>query len=169
MFRIFSITIMVLILAFMSGCNDNTPDQQASQKARQNLRDNFTTSSPSQGLQLPHHLLIVLRQEMRKIEVGMGQLLSNLAQGRGIEAEKIARNIHDSFILKQELSKEDLEQLISLLPKLFVKLDRGFHQSALEVAEAAGQNQFAKAIVSYSEMAQACVNCHSQFATHRFP
>ena len=106
---------------------------------------------------------------MVEITAGMGELLSHISQGNATEAAEIADKIHNSFILKQELSHTDLQQLVSLLPADFIQMDRTFHANAAKVAEAAGRQDFKTAIEIYSAMALACVDCHGQYATDRFP
>jgi hypothetical protein len=122
-----------------------------------------------QNLELPKHLSAVLRREMAELLGGMSVMFTHLVQGDGTAAAEIAGKIHDSFILKQELSEEDMKQLIGLLPEGFVTFDRSFHASAEKLALAARDNDLQTAIHLYGEMAQACVNCHMTYATKRFP
>ena len=120
-------------------------------------------------LELPEHLSTVLRKEMVELTDGMGVLLSHLAQGNAADAAEVAEKIHKSFILKQELSKADLKQLVGLLPEEFIEMDRTFHSNAAKIVEATHRKDFTTAIHLYGQMAQACIDCHGQYAVNRFP
>jgi len=120
-------------------------------------------------LELPPNLLHLLQQEMQQIESGMHLLLNHLSKGEANKAANIAMKIHNSFILKQSLSPQELQQLISLLPTGFVHMDRAFHSQAKKLAQAAERHDFAAGMKIYGKMAQACVSCHEQFAQERFP
>lgn len=136
-------------------------------------QDDFTNDSQREiivsKVELPERFLEILRQEMNQLNGGMGSLFSYMIRGQGEEASAVATNIHNSFILKQELSKEELSQLVSLLPEKFVNLDRGFHELAEKIATALNSGDFRKSGQIYGQMVDACINCHSQYATQRFP
>lgn len=123
----------------------------------------------STQIDLPPNFRSVLQQEMQEIESGVQLLLNHLARGEAQNAADIAMQIHKSFILKQSLSPEELQQLVSLLPAGFVRMDRAFHSNARKLAEAARQNDFTTGIKIYGEMVQACVSCHTQYAIEKFP
>lgn len=120
-------------------------------------------------LDLPPKLAGLLRREMIELDTGMHTLHSALVRGDGERAAETAQKIHDSFILKRELSKEELKTLVSQLPKDFVKRDRALHETSAELAEAARQDDFETAAERYGEMTRACVGCHSAHAAERFP
>lgn len=170
--RLTAFIIILTVSAILSTCSQDRPPEEKSEAAGD-------TAGPAPGaasgveikpgqVKLPDYLLVVLRTEMRQLEVAMGKLLSNLAQGNP-EAAEVAQNIHNSFILKQELSETDLKKLVSLLPEEFLKLDRGFHATAKKLVESVHQNEFNTAIQLYGEMAQTCVACHTRYASERFP
>ncbi len=170
--------ILAILLAaglLFSNCNRNKSEEDPHHSAAEtsDLTHSPAGQSPEisapQKLKLPEHLLTVLRKEMQLIEAGMGELLAHLARGNAEEAQKTAEKIQHSFILKQSLSKAELKQLVSLLPKEFIQMDRTFHGNAGKVAEAVRQGDFNGAAVLYSDMAQSCVRCHTQFAAERFP
>ncbi|MDQ7053380.1 MAG: cytochrome c [candidate division KSB1 bacterium] len=139
------------------------------QKTTQTISMAQSDTLQSQQIQLPERLMSVLRKEMQLIEVGMGQLLSHLAQGKANEAATVAQNIHDSFILKRNLSPDELQQLVSRLPAAFVRMDRDFHDSAQKLATAVQHGDFVTAIQLYANMSRACVSCHALYAAERFP
>lgn len=168
------IFLIVAILGCLTGCSNESPNKEDHLEENAHTQQTehseiHSNEAKPEKLELPEHLLNILRIEMQQIDSGMGNLLSSLAQGNAEEAVKVAEHLHNTYILKQRLSKQDLKQLISLLPADFVKLDRGFHGNAQKIAEAVKQNDFETAVKLYSEMAQACVACHKQYAFTRFP
>ena len=110
----------------------------------------------------------MLRKEMRKIQTGMDELLLYLVRGQRTEASRIATRIHNSFILKQELSKQELKQLQNQLPAGFVELDQAFHKTAAKLAGAAKEGRMDEAMTHYHEMTGNCVTCHTRYARDRF-
>lgn len=166
-----SFLLTATILMVTGGCSKNK-EQPASKMSGELSHDSGSRiqeqNQPTQ-LHLPPNLLSVLQQEMQQVESGMQLLLDYLTRGEAQNAADIAMQIHDSFILKQSLSQEELQQLVSLLPTGFVHMDRAFHGYAKKLAEAAQQNDFAASIKIYGDMAQACVSCHAQYAAEKFP
>jgi hypothetical protein len=120
-------------------------------------------------LVLPDYLLEKLLVEMNAISDGMGELLTQLSMGHTEGAADVAAKIRDTFILKQELSQEELSELVSLLPAGFITMDRAFHGTAGKLSAAAASGDFETAIQHYTTMSQACVTCHAEWAAKRFP
>lgn len=120
-------------------------------------------------LHLPAPYLRLIRAEMLEIEGAMQEELGHLARGEARRGAEVARQIHQSFVLKQRLSEEERKELASLLPERFLRLDREFHGRAEGLAEAFEQGDFTAAAELYSAMTRACVRCHGRFATDRFP
>lgn len=168
--------IIILILALLvAGCHHEHSEDGHHAEAGEKVADPHDHGHEAidgprpEKLELPEHLANVLRKEMVEITSGMGTLLAHISQGNGVGAAAIATKIQNSFILKQELSPQDLKQLVSLLPEAFVTMDRTFHANAGKVATMADKKDFAGAMKLYGQMAQACVDCHGQYAADRFP
>jgi uncharacterized membrane protein YheB (UPF0754 family) len=111
----------------------------------------------------------LLREEMRSIQSAMGQIHSAIVMGQHDSVAENAQKIHDSFILQQSLTEQDRKDLMSAVPKGFIKLDKEFHQLAASLAEAGrgedtkGQHQL------FSKMTGNCIQCHSKYVSDRFP
>ena len=165
-----------LIVAILTGCSnesskkeDQLVENAHAQHTEHEHAEMHSNGASPEKLELPEYLRNILRIEMQQVDSGMGNLLSFLAQGNVDKSVKVAEQLHSTFILKQQLSQQDLKQLISLLPADFIQLDREFHRNAKKIAEAVKQHDFETSIQLYSEMAQACVTCHTQYAFTRFP
>lgn len=161
--------ICLLGLFHCSGDQGQPPPDESAEAAHDHGAGLDETAPRPEKLELPDSLLSALRAEMQQIEAAMGSLLSQLAQAQAAPAAATARNIENTFILKQELSEAALQQLVSLLPGPFLTLDRGFHENAARLATAAEKGDFNGAIDLYNQMSRACINCHQQYATKRFP
>ncbi|MBD3225661.1 MAG: hypothetical protein GF313_13110 [Caldithrix sp.] len=165
------ISIGLLSALLLNGCTktDRTMPEESNQQLHNKSATAETQDTTMEGLDLPVEFQTLLRQEMRQIEKGMKHLLTDLVRGRPNQAERMAQRIHNSFILKQQLSKQELKQLIKLLPDEFVRRDRIFHKQAKQLAEASKENNFQKSAKIYGQMVNGCVGCHSRFAAERFP
>ncbi len=109
----------------------------------------------------------LLSMEMLQIEQGMHKIFSHMVRGDYQEVNKIALNIRDSFILKRKLTKAQRAELRKL-PKAFLQLDQSFHEAAGDLANAAEFGDKDTVVEYYQKMVGKCVQCHANFATHRF-
>ena len=119
-------------------------------------------------LELPKKFLELIRAEMKEIETAMQEELGHLARAEAAEGARVARSIHESFVMEQQMTDEERQELRSLLPATFLAFDKDFHARAERMAGAFERGDFTTAAALYSEMTQACVRCHSRFATERF-
>ncbi len=159
--NIIKISLIFTLLITVS-CVENKEDKVANYIADEKEMTNY------EEVKLPPKFKDLLKEEMVKIQDAMQRLVPLLATGN-TEAADLAKQIHNSFILKKSLSKEELQELISLLPKGFVKLDRAFHTKAKDLAAAVRKNDFITGGKIYGEMVSGCINCHSHYASQMFP
>jgi len=111
----------------------------------------------------------LLTQEMISIQKAMMSMIPELAAGNYDKVAKIAKQIKESFILKQKLTKEQKRELHHKLPNRFVEMDGEFHKDAGMLAHVSQKKNAELANFYFSKMNNACVNCHAKFATHKFP
>ncbi len=109
-----------------------------------------------------------LIKEMHSINQNYQALVSNLAQGNWNDVIENSHNIHSAFILKQELSEEDMAELHRILPERFIEMDSKFHDHALKLAMAAQAKDGELASMYLGKMAEGCVSCHQVYAKGRF-
>jgi hypothetical protein len=110
----------------------------------------------------------LLSQEMLALQKGMMFLVPELASGNWQEVEKISKKIKASYILKKQLTKEQAKELHSKLPATFIELDQSFHKDAGKLAKMAENKNAELANFYFYKMNNACIQCHSKFAKHRF-
>ena len=81
-----------------------------------------------------------LQNEMKAITVNYQNLVTGITQGNWEDVVEQSHAIYSSFILKQELSEEDMQTLHRILPERFIEMDTQFHDQAKKLAMAAKQH-----------------------------
>lgn len=111
----------------------------------------------------------LLVKEMQGIEQGMKNIFSYIIAGNWPEVKKIAVKIKESYILEQNLTKEQAHELSTKLPKGFLELDGKFHNQAGMLSHAADMENTELASFYTYKMQESCISCHSTYAQSKFP
>lgn len=134
------------------------------------LSTSVYANEPEKGVQeLSGSLRALLSQEMISVEGAMKTLYSDLIAGEYDKVSKTATKIHDSFILKQKLTKSQKQELESKLPPEFIAMDRAFHKQASMLAHAADNKNMELSNFYVYKMTESCTSCHSTYAKNKFP
>lgn len=120
-------------------------------------------------LTLSPRLRGVLVAEMVGLRTGMAELAMSLTTGEWQKAAAEARRMHASYIMAQQLSPEEMEELHHALPEEFVILDERLHRHAEALAHAADEADAELALFYFGKITEGCVACHERFATHVLP
>lgn len=120
-------------------------------------------------IHLSDELSGLLTREMLAIEQGMKALVTGIPAGEWETVAEVAQQISDSFIMAQQLTPEQMEELHHALPAGFVDLDRAFHSYAAMLAHAAKMKNADVAGFYHYKLIDACVTCHRRYAQERFP
>ncbi|WP_303905356.1 cytochrome c [Thiohalomonas denitrificans] len=110
----------------------------------------------------------ILIEEMQLLASAMGPLHTAVVTGEHESVAQHARQIYDSFVLKQKLGADQRKE-IGTLPQQFIAADRDFHELAAHLAEAGEQQKPALERFYFEEMTRSCQSCHEDFAGKRFP
>ncbi|MBT3606383.1 MAG: cytochrome c [Candidatus Latescibacteria bacterium] len=121
------------------------------------------------GSKLPPKVRGLLIQEMHAILRATNKIVDALVRGQDYAVAENAQAIHDSFILRKKMTPDDKKALLSAVPESFVKQDRTFHALGAQLAEAARNGDKVQQQKLFSDLINACVSCHTQYATDRFP
>jgi hypothetical protein len=132
-------------------------------------QDHHPKSNADPEIQLSPDLKALLNQEMAAIEKGMMDLIPAISAGEWDTAASIGKNIKDSFIMKQKLTKLQKDELHRELPPGFIEMDQEFHKSAGMLAHAAEMKNADVVNFYFFKLNNACVACHGKFAAERFP
>ena len=129
--------------------------------------ENHTIEKGSE-LHLSHDVKVILNQEMKEIEEGMMKIIPAISAGSWETISNIANNIKDSFILKQKLTKQQIEELHHSLTAEFVEMDKNFHSTAGKLADASHQQDGELVNFYFYKLHSQCMTCHSKYASKRF-
>jgi hypothetical protein len=118
---------------------------------------------------LSPELRALFKAEMAGLQGAMLELLPVVAAGDWGGIARVAAKIRAGFVLAQQLSPEQREELDRALPPGFLERDAEFHATA-EALEHAAQRKQADLVPFYVyKLTEGCVGCHSRFARERFP
>lgn len=136
--------------------------------AEDNHHNEAKTESPGVEALSPE-LRELLTKEMLALQNGMTDIIPAYISGDWSTIENIAHKMKHSYILKQRLTSEQIEELHSSLPNSFIKLDQQFHYLAGMLEHVAQKKKVELVGFYFSKLSEACVSCHTQYATHKFP
>ena len=125
--------------------------------------------NPADHLHLSPGLTQLLQQEMQAIQQGMQSLIPAIVSGNWEAVAETGDNIQHSYIMKQQLSGEQRQELQLSLPPGFLELDQSFHRSAGMLAHAARMKNVDVVNFYFYKLTDTCVACHTRFAVNRFP
>ncbi len=120
------------------------------------------------GPKLTPRLKELLTSEMKQVSKATANLAIAIASGDHSTVVDLGARVHDSFILKQSLTSKDKKDLMAAVPPEFVGLDRRFHSLAAKLSDAGKTGDSALQGFYFGQMLEACVQCHSQYASDRF-
>lgn len=121
------------------------------------------------GPKLTPKLRGLLVEEMKSVKQATGQILDALVVGDHALVADMGNRIHESFILKQKLTKQDEKDLVAAVPPEFLKMDADFHTAAKKLAVAAEAKDYELQRFYFGRLVESCQACHSQYVTDRFP
>ncbi|MCK5189215.1 MAG: hypothetical protein KAR12_04085 [Methylococcales bacterium] len=147
--------LVLLMMLFSSACSIAEEREHAHQQNTQTLN-------------LPLDIKQLLKKEMLAVENGMQKLISTIAMGDWQKTAEIGKQIQASYLMKQELSEEQLKHLHHILPEQFVKLDHSFHHYAGMLAHAAEVKNAEVVSFYFYKMNESCIQCHSSYAQIKF-
>jgi hypothetical protein len=164
MITIVRIALLLILWPIMSIAEDDVKHQEYHAKLK--LEEQAKAKGVEGLSHVLHHLLI---KEMQALQTGMMSIIPAYISGDWVAIESTAMKMKNSYILKQNLTDAQMHELHSLLPNAFIEKDQRFHYLA-GMLEHAAKNKKPELINFYfSEMNESCMDCHAQFATHRFP
>lgn len=121
------------------------------------------------GPKLTPKLRGLLVEEMKSVNHATSQILNALIVGDHAAVADMGNRIHESFILKQKLTKKDEKDLVAAVPHEFLKLDAEFHATAKKLAVAAEAKDYELQRFYFGRLVESCQACHSQYVSDRFP
>lgn len=111
----------------------------------------------------------LLTDEMLSIKQAVTHIMNGIIVGDHSIVENMATQINDSFILKQQLTEKDKEDLMAVAPEEFLKMDGKFHELSGKLAEAAVSKDYDLQRYYFGRLIESCQSCHSEYVTDKFP
>jgi len=140
----------ILLLAFATGLVvANQPSAEEPEAIAENL---------------PPKLRKFLKKEMHLLAEAGRTMETALGEGDSKTVEDLAQRMHESFIMKQELTTMDLRELKAIVGDDFVMRDKAFHAMAKELSLAAKAGDTAEQELLFGKMVRACAACHTAYA-----
>ena len=120
------------------------------------------------GIDLTSENRALLQKEMNLIQNAMCNLIASISQEDWKTTAETGKKIADSFILKQGLNQEHMNELHQSYPEGFNHLDYRFHRLAEKLSKAASEHDQELVSFYFSGLANSCIDCHSRYANQRF-
>ncbi|MFL0809417.1 MAG: hypothetical protein K6L76_03285 [Agarilytica sp.] len=111
----------------------------------------------------------LLGKEMLALQEGMKAIIPAYTSGDLEEVARIAEKMKSSYIIKQNITREQKRELKSKMPKSFLHRDQTFHKQAGMLEHVAEENHTELVGFYFYKLVESCAGCHSQYATHKFP
>lgn len=121
------------------------------------------------SLDLSQEALMLLQAEMRELAVASQGLVISLVSGDWKSIGRTSERIRASYVMEQNLTVAQRQELADKLPERFKHLDLEFHVRAEKLGAAAADENAELVAFHYYRLLESCVTCHSEFAASRFP
>lgn len=118
---------------------------------------------------LSPELRALFRLEMAGLQGAMLELVPAAVAADWEGVARVAEKIEGGFVLAQQLTPAQREELQTRLPEGFLALDGEFHGLARGLAAAAHERRPELVSFYVYRLTDACLACHSRYARERFP
>ena len=162
----------IITLALLASVESRSAEDNSHGKAYHIERlegDGHHAGESEAELRLSPEVKNLLVREMRSLSGAMTKLAPALIRGDWQQATTIATKMRDSYIMKQELTSKQIEELHHALPPLFAEYDQAFHEYAGMLAHAAKKKNADVANFYLFKLSETCIKCHSRYAKREVP
>lgn len=118
---------------------------------------------------LSPELRTLFKAEMAGLQGAMLELVPAVVSGDWEGMARVAAKIRGGFVLAQQLTPEQREELHRALPAGFLERDAEFHATAEALEHAAHRKQSDLVPFYVYKLTEGCVGCHARYARERFP
>jgi len=124
---------------------------------------------PHNTINLSPETLNLLRAEMRELAVASQAMVISYVSGDWKSIQRISEQIRASYVMEQNLTDSQKQELAEKLPERFKRLDADFHSRADRLESAATNENSELVAFHYYRLLESCATCHSEYAALRFP
>jgi hypothetical protein len=111
----------------------------------------------------------LFKLEMLGLQGAMLELIPKVVAGDWEGIAESAARIRGGFVLAQQLTPAQREELHRALPAAFLERDAEFHEIATGLEHAAHRKQAELVSFYVYKLTEGCVGCHARYAQTRFP
>lgn len=133
------------------------------------LHEPGESAEPAGVASLSPELRTLFKLEMAGLQGAMLELFPAVISGDWEGIARLAVKIREGFVLAQQLTPAQREELHRALPAGFLERDVEFHQLASGLEHAAHRKQADVVTFYVHKLTEGCVGCHSRYAPERFP
>jgi hypothetical protein len=127
-------------------------------------------AAPAAGVAaLSPELRALFRLEMAGLQGAMLELVPAAVAADWEGVGRVAGKIEGGFVLAQQLTPAQREELQARLPEGFLALDAEFHGLARGLAAAAHERRPELVSFYVYRLTDSCLSCHQRYAQERFP
>jgi cytochrome c556 len=127
------------------------------------------TPEPHKALGLSNDTLALLQAEMRELAVASQAMVICYVSGEWGCMQRLGEQIRASYVMEQELTDAQKQELADKLPERFRHLDAELHARADRLASAAANEDPELVAFHFFRLLETCATCHSEHAASRFP
>lgn len=121
------------------------------------------------AIDLSPDTLMLLQAEMRELAVASQAMVISYVSGDWKSIQRIGEQIRASYVIEQNLTDAQKQELADKLPERFKRLDADFHARAARLESAAANANAELVAFHYYRLLESCAACHSEYAASRFP
>ena len=131
----------------------------------------YTEEAPEahKTINLSPETLVLLQAEMRELSVASQAIVISYVSGDWTSIQRISEQIRTSYVMDQNLTDAQKQELADKLPEGFKRLDVDFHSRADRLESAAAKENSELVAFHYYRLLESCATCHSEYAASRFP
>ena len=110
-----------------------------------------------------------VKSAMKKNEISLAKIAISIPQGDYKTISEEAYNIDKKYAIESELSPDQSNEYLSLIPIDFIFMDQSFHTYVDSLVSSAKDRDLENTLIQFDLTMRTCVDCHYDFAKSKFP
>jgi hypothetical protein len=121
------------------------------------------------GINISQPVRRLLAAEMNRVQNGINNLAVAMSAGRWEDLTETSRQMANGYIMKQKLTKRQMNEFYRSLPPGYKEIDMEFREAAGKLSDGAEKEDMKLVNSMFCKLNETCVKCHSTYAKKRFP
>ncbi len=110
-----------------------------------------------------------VKSGMKKNEISMAKIAIAIPRGDYESIVEEADKIDRKYAIESELSPDESNEYLSLIPIDFIFMDQSFHTYVNSLVSSAKEKDLENTLIQFDLTMRSCVDCHYDYAKERFP